>query len=425
MNYIKILKKYNHLIFVLGEQALRSGSNLIIGILLARSASKEEYGMYTFLFPILIIILGVQNGLTSTPYVTLLPGIKDNHKRFLGNVLHIHIFISTALISASGIFIFIQKHFSLNYIPNSILLFYTMAVISWLLRDFLRQVLLAELRVKSVFHFGLVVNGLSIIISWLLYFNKLLHIKSVYLTLTLSSLLPAIIFLLYKRKLFRGDYSRLKEDFRRCYKMGKWLAGRSLLGLVSGPTILTAYLVSLGNYSDVALYGVYMLPANILSPVSQALISYSVPKMTIVYQNGILALKKIVNKMTVLLLFLIIVFNLVVVLTADNLIHILFSGKYEPVIFLVFLFTFQMSILIFAIPVNSALVAIKDTRSGFISEFLATAIMVSTGFIFIKYWGLTGLGFSLLLSRLLGRFYQIFVFNRLTVQSETEVNKDA
>ena len=407
-------KGLKQLFFVIGEQAFRSGASLTISILLARSTTKEEYGIYTLLFPLLIIILGVQNGLSSTPYVTILNSVKEKRRPdFLGNILLFHLLVSFFLIVISVSLSLIQNQLNIFPISANIIFIYGFAVASWLLRDFIRQVFLATLAVKLVFVYGVIVNGLTIISICLLYYFDKLSLSTTYVTIIVTSLVPTLLLLFMKR----GDvsFSRVMfaEDIKECFYIGKWLVGRALLGLVSGPTILSAQLMAKGNVVDVALFGVCMIPSSILSPLTQALSSFLIPKISYSYINGKLAVKKIVAKFSIFLFLLLVLFNLTIFLSGDFLMEILFSGKYQPSRWLLLIFTAQMSVLIYAIPVNSALVAMQKTKSGFVGELIAAFIVVSAGLPMVHAWGIWGFAFALLSSRVANRGYQSFIYSRL------------
>ncbi len=357
------------LFFVVGEQATRSGAALVISILLARATSTEEYGVYTFLAPVLIIILGIQNGLTSIPYVTLVVGVDVvRRKEFLGNVLIFHGVISLLALFFLLFLAFVQQYVRFLPVPTDIICLYSGVVVSWLLRDFMRQVLLASLSVVQVFFYGLAVNGGTLFLVLYLYITGELSISSTYIVLIVTSLIPTCVLLVQKGRDMSFSLTGLTSDIKECFLIGKWLAGRALLGIVSGPTILNAQLIAGGDVLGVALYGVCMIPSSVLSPLTQALLSFLVPKMSHAHMKGVVFVRDMVSKLTLYLAVILVFFNGVIFFSCDILMEIGFSGKYQVSPWLLLLFTLQMSVLVLAIPVNSALIAMKDTKAGFVGD---------------------------------------------------------
>ncbi len=409
-----VQKGLRQLAFVVGEQTVRSSAAFVISILLARATSTEEYGVYTFLAPVLIIILGIQNGLTSIPYVTLVVGVDVvRRKEFLGNVLVFHGLVSLLILFFLLFLAFVQQYVRFLPVPADIICLYSGVVVSWLLRDFMRQVLLASLSVVQMFFYGLAVNGGTLLLVLYLYTTGQLSISSTYMVLIVTSLIPTCVLLVQKGGDMSFSLAGLTSDMRECFLIGKWLAGRALLGVVSGPTMLNAQLIAGGDVLGVALYGVCMIPSSILAPLTQALPSFLVPKMSHAHMKGVVFVRDMVSKLTLYLAVILVFFNGVIFFSCDILMEIGFSGKYQVSPWLLLLFTLQMSALVLAIPVNSALIAMKDTKAGFVGEVIASIVIVVFGILLARYWGIWGFAVSLLISCIANRGYQVFVYQKM------------
>ena len=63
------------------SQGILSVSNFVIGILMAKYASKSEYGMYVVLFSFIGILGGYQGGLINAPLMALVNTKKEEEKR--------------------------------------------------------------------------------------------------------------------------------------------------------------------------------------------------------------------------------------------------------------------------------------------------------------------------------------------------------
>ena len=69
------------------DQALLSALNFAIGLLFIRLASKEEYGLYTQFFGLLMLSQSLQNALTNSPLIALGAKLSDARMRTLSEHL--------------------------------------------------------------------------------------------------------------------------------------------------------------------------------------------------------------------------------------------------------------------------------------------------------------------------------------------------
>lgn len=407
-------KSFSQLSFIITEQLFRSGANMLTGVLLGRAVDKIEYGLYTLLFSFMIMILEIQSGFTGLPYVSLRTGRNENSKDyFLGNILVYHLLLSFLLLFISfsiAAFVSVKPVWGMR---SSIVMLFSVFMAAAMLREFLRQVLLSTLEVKKAMYFGIVVNGTSILILIIIYLYETLSLDKTYSILIATSILPSCAVIFYIRKRINFNRDSFISDVKDSFQVGKWIVGRALLTMLSGPLILNSRLVSNGRISEVALYGACMVPSSILSPLANALISFMVPKLSYANSVGKSEVVKITSRFTVLLLVLLLVFNFSIYFFSDKIMMLIFNGKYLPNPFLLLMFTIQMSVIIYAIPVNSALIALNMTKSGFTGELIASVITVVLGWSLVSRYGIWGLVWTLLISKTANRTYQIYIYKKI------------
>lgn len=86
------------------SQALISISNLVIGLVLARTVSPREYGLYVLGFSIAMIVVGVQESLVSTPVTVRLATATPVRKvRLLAQTRHALTSVSLLLFGAAAV----------------------------------------------------------------------------------------------------------------------------------------------------------------------------------------------------------------------------------------------------------------------------------------------------------------------------------
>ena len=80
------------------DQGLISGSNFLIGILLARWLAPEAYGAYALAFSIFLFLAGFHNALLLEPMSVFGPAsYKDQLPAYLGKLLRLHFALTFAL----------------------------------------------------------------------------------------------------------------------------------------------------------------------------------------------------------------------------------------------------------------------------------------------------------------------------------------
>lgn len=72
----------------LADQAVVSITNFLTGIIIARSCSKEELGLYMLGFSVILFMTDLQTSLNATPYMVYAPRLKGKaHALYTGSTL--------------------------------------------------------------------------------------------------------------------------------------------------------------------------------------------------------------------------------------------------------------------------------------------------------------------------------------------------
>jgi len=264
---------------VLFDQGFCSIANFMTGILVARACSKDEYGVYVLGFTLLVTVELVQRCLISVPLTVLSPHLEGrDYTAYLGNTL-IHHFVFSGIatvgfvLAASILFLTKQGHGM-----RAVLIVLSFASVPMLLRDFMRYVLLAQLRVWQSLLMGLAANVAIVgMLSWS-YVGGWLTAPVAYLILGGCSGLPAIIMLLSIGRYLRPAKNRLLHDLRKDWRFGRWTlaaTGASMIGERSVPWFVLFWCGS----SSVAVFGVLMAMAGIIRPLIMGVSAYLTPKL--------------------------------------------------------------------------------------------------------------------------------------------------
>lgn len=98
--------------FAVTDQALFSGSNFILNILLARWLAPEEYGAFAVALSVFYLLAGLHTAVLTEPMMVFGSGkYRENFQKYLGLLLYGHCGISVVVALALGIAAFVFAHY--------------------------------------------------------------------------------------------------------------------------------------------------------------------------------------------------------------------------------------------------------------------------------------------------------------------------
>ena len=203
------------------------------------------------------------------------------------------------------------------------------------------------------------------------------------------------------------NYSFKNNFLSNNWKVGKWIIGTNLLYSIfaqSSPWIILYFL----SRNEVAIYGVLISVANLMSPVLKSLSSYLLPLFT-TYRNNIHFFKKKFLFWEVIFLGIAGIFLVFGVVFGEWLITIIFGSKYANLGWIVILPFINQTINILFQPVDIAMNALKRTDLGFYMALIRTFISLLLTYIFISNLGLIGVFIARIIENIL---YQFMLFHK-------------
>jgi len=232
---MNILSKItNHSSFSKGiiflDQALVSGSNFLVGILLVRWLGLESYGFFVLLWMSVLFALGSNQAFITKPLLSIAPKlIGEKRKEYLGNLHAVQVFVSV-LLFLLGLTIYV---FSDLFFEEAVFVFLpvlSLIVFGQTMHDFYRKIYLVKNNIRKVLLIDVIFYGGQIIGVILLI---LIHELSLASFLNLTLLVNAISVLVGMFKL-EFSTSSIKNILVRHFHFSKWLLGTSVLQWLSG-----------------------------------------------------------------------------------------------------------------------------------------------------------------------------------------------
>lgn len=386
--------------FSILDQALISGANFVLNVLLARWLSLGEYGAFSVAFTVFLVLSGLHTALLLEPISVLGVAYRgDRFPEYLGSVTLIHAGLTVALsitILAAAQFI---GDWQLQDALRGLALSLPLILSMWLLR----RVYYLETRpgaaaVTSAIYAIIVVVGF-ICLTLFAFKSPLVGFIAMGIACLFASGVGLKLRLL--REVFEpGSKSVLQIWFvlKEHWDYGRWLVLTAMLSLATTQVqmIFAAALTGLegaGTLRAISSFAVPMVQATI------AIATLGLPILAREFQQGNpTRLRQLGSRITLGLVAVALMYGVVLFLVAEPLERTLYDGKFAESIWLIPIFGLLP---IFGALANGyALIARAMRRSDLIlvGSAATAPVAVLTSLLFTRLWGVGGAAMSLLLA---------------------------
>jgi O-antigen/teichoic acid export membrane protein len=399
-------------LLVLGDQSFRSASTFLSALLVGRACGPVEYGFYTLLLTLLVTAEALQAALVSTPYVVQSPSKSGRDQAVhLGNAVVIQ------LLTAGGTaFLLLGLMYALPMSGSEalspwIVPAFAAAYFGVLFREFFRQVLLADLAVGRNLALGTAVHGSLLLALLGLTVVGRLDARTAYAAVAVCSILPTVCVLWCKRSHMRFDAKGMAGQFLEYWRVGRWLFAQAAIVVVSGP-VYHWVLASAHGAVAVALLGACLLPGSVMSPLVQAINALLLPKAAHAVRRGIPQVERMVFRSSLMIGLTFVAFPILLGWFSDPIMKLLFAGKYDPSGWLVALLALRTYLVVTAVPLTVGLVVCRQTCAVFKSEVVSLILTACLGLPLTCIFGVWGVAWGFLLTRLFSRVYLALAFRQ-------------
>jgi O-antigen/teichoic acid export membrane protein len=404
-------------LFSLADQAVASITNFATGVILARCCTKEEFGLYMLGFTVILLVTDVQTSLIATPYMVYAPRLKGvKHALYSGSTLvHQLVFSLIAmLILAGGAFV---THFGIgpNGLPRVLGALSTVIAVI-MMREFVRRVCFARLKLKAAFVFDTCVGVGQI--GGLLLLARLgwLSANSAYLLIGAACGVGVIWWLWADRSFYRPRADASVADLKRNWTFGKWVFASGLLWTAS--TNLYPWLLAF--FHGAAAAGTFAACMGVVSasnPVLLGIQNLIGPKIAHEYaQNGPIALRRLVLRISAIIALPLSLLTLALILWGDRLVGMLYGHQYTGNMPVVAALACNLLVTAVAFAFSRALFAVERADLDFRLNLAAIAIMATLGLWLVRSYGPLGAALGLLTAIVLTSAVRAAVFLMLPMR---------
>ena len=386
------------------DYGLYSGSNFLLGVLLARWMSPEQYGAYALAFSIFILVAFLYQALILEPLSVFSGTAYPNNLRgYLSANVWLHWGISLVIclvLGGTAVAARVWWHSPVSAMAFAGMTLATPFILIHALgrRSFYLKLSPGPAAFGSAFYCAFVVGG-----SFVVYKLGWLSAFSAFLVMGLAALVGGVIMLFQLHAKLEAATAKLhlSTTWVKHWEYGKWALATCIVGWI--PTYVYIPLVS--KFSGLAVTGELRALMNLGGPVLQTYAALSMLFLPLAARvqstQGRRGASALTLKLTTLFVAGGLAYWAVLIPLRRPLFHLLYNGKYMDASSLLPLFAAETIIWSAALGPAILLRAMESPRSLFFANGAASVVALVAGIPATRYFGLRGVIWSMVMANVL------------------------
>lgn len=398
------------------EQGLVSGSNFVMGVLLARWLMPEQYGAYALAFAIFLLLSLLYQSLLLEPMAVFGgSAYRNSLQGYLKSLLRIHLVITVVIVVVLGVSTGVIRGIGQSAGLSAALAGVTIAspcvLLNWLARrGFYLKLAPAFATIGAFLYSALVLGGL-----FLLHQRGSVSPFSAFLLMALGALSTSALLFWRLKTEYRDSNTApasLRETWRRHWEYGRWALA------AAGVAWLPAYIYYplLSTFSGMARAGEFRALMNLVLPLTQgfgALAILFLPYASRIHgDEGRVSVAGLTRRITLLFLGGAAVYWGVIAPLKGPVFHFLYGGKYMGIAYLIPLVALGSLLSSATLGPVIVLRAIESPASVFVAHAAASVMALLIGIPLTWAFGLWGAVVGLIASGAVSLLMALFLLRR-------------
>jgi O-antigen/teichoic acid export membrane protein len=386
------------------DNGLISGSNFLLGILLARWLAPDEYGAYALAFSLFILVGFLYQALLLEPLSVFAGSLfRDNLRGYLKKTLWIHWTISLftgVLIGGGAVLAKVLGHSPVLPVALAGMAIATpfLCVHAMARRSFYLKLSPGPAAFGAAFYCAMVVGGVFVVYrrGWLTSFTAFLIMAG-------AALVGAMVMMWQLNRALdpaTGE-PKLREIWRKHWEYGSWALATCVVGWI--PNYVYIPLVS--TFSGMAAAGELRALMNLAAPVLQTYAALSMLFLPyaarVADEEGAEAATGLTRKLALLFVAGAVAYWAVLIPLRHPLFQFLYAGKYMESAYLIPLFGLETIVWSASLGPAIVLRGMQSPRSLFVANGAASVVALVVGIPATRYFGLQGVIWSMILANAL------------------------
>ena len=405
-------------VFSLADQAVASITNFVTGVIIARASSKEEFGLYMLGFSLVLLATDLQTSLIATPYMVYAPRLKGRaHALYAGSTLIHQIVFSLLGMVALGCAA-IGSGFGIGPRGLEPVLWALGAMVGLImLREFVRRICFAGLKLRSVLVFDLCVGVAQVGALLLLAHLGVMSASVAYWLIGPVCGVAALVWLWGEKDFFHLQLAQSIADFKTNWTFGRWVFASGLVYTASA----NLYSWLLAFFHGPAAAGVYAACVGVVSASNPALLglqNFLGPKTAHEFATkGQGALRRFVLTISGMLAIPVGLLTTVLILWGDRFVSLLYGRRYAGNGRVVAVLAVNLLVVAMGFSFSRALLAMERARVDFLLNLVALVTMLTLGLWLVRTHGALGAAIGLLGATLATSLVKAGIFLSYPVQT--------
>ncbi|AJE02799.1 lipopolysaccharide biosynthesis protein [Geobacter pickeringii] len=391
----------------LADQGVVSVTNFLTGVIVARSGSREELGLYSLGFTVLIVLQAVQSSAISSPYTFFNVRFAEGERAaYTGSSLvhQLHLAAAAALLLAVSGALLARGLGSPGMVAVMPLL--ALATPFVLVREYGRQIFFSRLRFSAALLMDLVVAGVQMTALLLLAGMGKLSAAGAYGAVALACGGAVAVWGATARQYYSFDRTRILPDLRMNWAIGKWSLASGVASLAGAQLYPWLITVSRGVEAAgilAACMGVAFLANPLIIGVGNFLAPQTMHSFT---TDGVPAVRRLLARSTLVLAAGMTLLCVTMFAWGDELLRLIYGARYAGFGLVVALLSLSQTFEVFSLPPNCGLFLMERLDVIFRANVIVLLVTVTAGFWLMRLLGPLGVAWGLLLGNLLSSLYR-------------------
>lgn len=398
------------------DQGLISGSNFLIGILLARWLMPEQYGAFALAFSVFLLLSYVYQSFLAEPQAVFSgSAYRGSLRGYLKTLLGIHLILTcfgvVLLGGAAAIAAVLGKGNGLPGALAGVAIASPCILFFWLMRrSFYMNMAPGRAAVGAFLYFVVVTGGLFVA-----YKKALISPFSAYLLMAIGALGTGFYLLSQINKVLPPDTATpptRREAWRKHWEYGRWALAVSVVTWI--PYYMYYPLVS--AFSGMAEAGQLRALMNLSLPMEQSYTALSILFLPyaarVCRERGISSAGPLVLKITTLFVAGAVGYWAILIPLKVPVFHLLYGGKYMEVAHFIPYVALGTTMWAAAFGPAILLRAVESPDSIFYARCVASALSLLVGVPATRAFGLWGVVCSIIIANLSAFLISLYILNR-------------
>ncbi len=402
-----INSKHGNKLFTLGDQAIVSGGNFLLGIYLAKTLGLDVFGKYTLAYLCILFASSLQQAFIIAPIQSLSALLnKEEKENYIKNNSIIQFLFSILAATTTILFIAITGFASLNssFLELSIL---GLFIFFFLINDYTRKVYYVKNNILMAIALDITTYVVLFIALFTLNQFQLLNFKTALITLTISYAF-FIVFNLHLSVPKKINTPELKATTIKNWNYSKWLVGTSVLQWLSG----NFFLISANTILGATAVGAVKIVQNIIGVLHILFLAIEnkipVEASNVYAKKGIKGLTTFLKKIAIQGLLLTLLTVAALSLCGDFIITQLYGIEYKQYSSLFYSFSILYIIIFLGMILRYAIRTLEKTQFIFGAYVISAIFSVLSANFIINTYGIQGVVLGFILTQVIMQLYFIF-----------------